>query len=821
MPKNKNKSIYSKASTASLSLEANACILADIIKALPGSVYWKDKEGKYLGCNDTMLEMVGMQSVVGKTDFDMPWVESAQTIRNNDLRVMTLNTSLDLEETATLANGQQVIVLTKKTPLRDDQGNVVGIIGVSLNITHRKQREERLLSNQENTQSTLENIIAHMPGHVYWKDKNGIYLGCNNRQAQSAGLKFGYELIGKTDFDLPWGKEQAELIRKNDRQIMENGETEVIEEIIQVNGKDTIFLSHKLPIRNKHGEIIGVLGMSIDITERKKIEAELNIAKEKAEAANRAKTEFLENMRHDIRTPLTGIVGFSDIIKAEAQNPRLKEYADNLVASSHALLDFMDEVLEAIHVSSGEIPKVKKKFVLENIVQHVIDLNKAKAFTKHLNLSLEFDKTIPKYLIGDNIRVHRILLELITNALNFTDSGFVTLTAKLAKQENREVILKFIVEDSGIGIPQDKQQEIFLQFKRLTPSYKGIYKGAGLGLAVIKQFVDELEGEIYVKSSVSKGTIFTCIIPLKVALLDEDTGVDEDFSILKRPNLKQKMTSKIKQFKVDGKTLKPRVLVVEDNTIAQIIAKAFLSQCNCQVDIAIDGQSALSLWKQNEYDLIFMDIGLPDMDGYQVTHHIRVQEIAKNHHTPIIALTAHIGEENKQQCIDSGMNAVISKPITPKNCRDILNHFLPSIPTENERVPERKKANLTNSEAYLFKLSEFPVLDIQEGIKTTGTEKILYDMLKLMLKNSLTEDTSMLKKAHDQGDWEKIQKIAHKIKGGAMYVGAIRMKMACQYIERYWKKGQQTLLEKLYQQILEVIDESKSEISTWIKERQP
>lgn len=779
--KTRDKAVYHQKSTGLLSVDSNTLILTHIIKALPGSVYWKDTEGRYLGCNDTMLEMVGMNSVIGKTDFDMPWVESAETIRNNDLRVMELNSSLEMEETATLADGQQVTVLTKKTPLRDDQGNVIGIIGVSLNITHRKQREERLRSNQENTQSTLENIIAHMPGHVYWKDKNGVYQGCNNLQAQSAGLQFGYEVVGKTDFDLPWEKEQAELIRKNDRQILETGETEVIEEIIQVKGKEAIFLSHKSPIRNKNGEIIGVLGMSVDITERKKIEAELNIAKEKAETANRAKTEFLENMRHDIRTPLTGIVGFSDIIKEEAQNPRIKEYADNLVASSHALLDFMDEVLEAIHVSSGEIPRVKKKFELQNLLQHLIDLNKAKAFSKHLELSLDFDKNIPKYLIGDNIRIHRIILELLTNSLNFTDSGFVKLTAQLAKQEGREVILKFIVEDTGIGIPQDKQQEIFLQFKKLTPSYKGIYKGAGLGLAVLKQFVDELDGEIYVKSTVSKGTIFTCIIPLKMALLEDDTGVDQDFADLKKINLKHKTESNIN--KSDITTLfQHRILVVEDNPIAQIVAKTFLNQCDCHVDIAIDGQSALTYWRQNKYDLIFMDIGLPDMDGYQVTHHIRVQEIAKNLHTPIIALTAHVGDENKQRCIESGMNAVINKPLTPKNCRDILNTFIPSIQT-----PKIEAADLSNSEARFFDLSAFPIFDIKEGIKTTGTEKTLFDMLKLMLEYSLAEDSSMLKKAHAQGDWEEVQKFAHKIKGGAIYVGATRMKIACQYLERTQK----------------------------------
>ncbi|HHV7637103.1 TPA: PAS domain-containing protein [Legionella anisa] len=818
--KAKIKISNSKESPAPPSVEANPSILASIIKELPGSIYWKDKNGVYLGCNDTMLEMSGMKSVIGKTDFDMPWAASAETIRNNDLKVMALNSSLELEETGTLADGQQAVVLTRKTPLRDEQGNVVGILGISLNITHRKKQEADLRSRQEKTQSTLENILANMPGHVYWKDKNGVYLGCNNRQARSVGFQFGYELIGKTDFDLPWGENQAELFRQNDLYIMQTGETEIIEENALIEGKNAIFLSHKSPMRNKKGEITGVLGISINITDRKKIEAELKIAKEKAEAASHAKTEFLENMRHDIRTPLTGIVGFTDLIKSAAKSTQIEEYADNLVASSHALLDFMDEVLEAIHVSSGEVPKVRKKFVLQRIVQHVIDLNKAKASAKHLRLSLNFDPNIPKYLIGDPVRIHRILLELIANSLNFTDTGFVTLTAKLAKQENREIIIQFVVEDSGMGIPKDKQQEIFLQFKRLTPSYKGIYKGAGLGLAVIKQFIDELDGEIYVESTVAKGTLFTCIIPLKTALLEDQTGIDNDFVEPNIPSFSQN-TAITQAPDSSAKPFKHRILLVEDNTIAQTIAKEMLNQCNCHVDVAADGQSALQFWKKNQYDLIFMDIGLPDMDGYQVTHHIRVQEIAKNHHTPIIALTAHVGEENKQRCIESGINAVLSKPLTHKNCCDILNSFIPSIQKEKGISSKLDVLDLPATEEQFFELSRFPLLDIEEGIKTTGTEDMLCKMLKLMLNHSLVEDITLLKKAHAQGDWEKTQQFAHKIKGGVVYVGAIRLKIACQYLERYWKSGQRDLLEKLYQQIIQVIDETTSEIQKWIKAKTP
>ncbi len=794
-------------------------ILSSILKALPGSIYWKDTNGVYLGCNDAMLEMTGMSSIIGKTDFDMPWADSAHVLRENDQRVITLNSPLEIEETVKLASGEELVSLSRKAPLHNEDGQIIGIIGTSLNITQRKEIESRLKQTQEITQSTLENIVANMPGHVYWKNVDGVYLGCNNRQARSLSFNYGSEIIGKTDFDLPWGSGVADIFRKNDLRIMKTGETLIIEEKSQVDGKEAVVLSHKSPMRNKQGDIIGILGISIDISERKKIETELRFAKEQAEAASRAKTEFLENMRHDIRTPLTGIVGFSDIIKSEADNPHIKEYAENLTASSYALLELMDEVLEAIRVSSGEIPQLKKKFVLKDILQHAFDLTKAKAASKRVELSMNIDDSMPMYLLGDSIRIHRIALELLTNALNFTDSGFVKLTVQLASQQNRDIIVKLIVQDTGMGIPKDKQQEIFLHFKRLTPSYKGIYKGAGLGLAVIKQFIDDLDGEIYVDSELQKGTTFTCVIPLKVSLLDDSSGVYDDFEKIKASTL----TGAPEQIKPMEQIVSENtknhdhcVLVVEDNTTAQKVAKALLSQRGCQVDIASAGDEALQLWKANKYDLIFMDIGLPDMDGYQVTRHIRIQEATGNHHVPIIALTAHVGDENKQRCIESGMNAVLTKPLTQKSCKDILASFTPK--KQDNQLQQSWASDLPESDEGLFQLSTYPLLDIAEGIKTTGTEEGLCEMLQFFI-DTLPDDMQLLKIAHEANDWDKTQQLAHKIKGGVVYVGATRMKMACQYLERYWKVGKRDLLEQLYQQLLQVTDESILAIQEWLTQK--
>ena len=635
-------------------------------------------------------------------------------------------------------------------------------------------------------------------------------MGCNQFVAHMAGFEKPEQLLGKTDFDLCW-KEFAEDWRSLDLEVMQDNKQLKKEEIAKLaDGKLITELTIKNPLYNKKNEIVGVIGISMDISEQKNLQKELIEAHQKAEAASQAKTEFLQNMRHDIRTPLTGIVGFADLLKSESKDPQIHEYSENLVASSHALLDLLDEVLEAIRVGSGEIPKLKKKFCLEQTLKQVIELNRARASEKKLSLTLDIDKAIPKYLIGDRVRLHRVALELVANALNFTDTGFVQLQASLARHAEGKIILKLVVEDSGIGIPKDKQQEIYLQFKRLTPSYQGIYKGAGLGLSVVKQFIDELGGEIYVKSEIRSGTCFTCYIPLQESLLDDASGIEEEQdlsdTLYKKTYTQQLMPSREMPYQHSF-----RVLIVEDNVIAHMVAKSILTKLDCDSDWADTGKKALQLWKNSSYDLIFMDIGLPDQNGYDVTHEIRIHELAKKSHCPIIALTAHAGDENKQRCIEAGMNAVLTKPLSTKSCKDILETFIPGYrfpeDTSNSELPEQDMSP--------FDLVDFPALNVQEGIKTIGSETILAEMLTIITQ-SLPEDLELMIEGHKVEDWDKIQQLAHKIKGGAVYVGTIKLKMACQYLERYWKSGQREFLEPLFHQLIKVINESLLEINLWL-----
>jgi two-component system aerobic respiration control sensor histidine kinase ArcB len=651
----------------------------------------------------------------------------------------------------------------------------------------------------------FDNIIYSIPGCIYWKDKDGIYLGCNQVFLEMAGLTSMEEIIGKDDTQLCWN-DQADILRSHDMEVLVTGKSKMFEEeVVSANGTKFTYTVVKAPLMGSKNEIIGIIGTSLDITYRIEYEMQLAKAKEEAEAANRVKTEFLENMRHDIRTPLTGIVGFANIIAEEAKDPRIKEYVENLTASSNTLQDLLNEILEVIRISSRELPLLKKKFDLKGRLNEVIKLNQARALHKQLSLEFKYDENMPTYVIGDSTRVHRIALELITNALNFTDKGSVKLLVQLAQQKENKLIIKMIVEDTGIGIPPDKQEEIFIQFRKLTPSYKGIYKGTGLGLTIIKEFINELDGEIYVESQESKGSKFTCIFPLKAPLLDDEFGSEQTLSPivehLPEQLIETQVTAEPKARETTIMGNKSHILFVEDQLLAAKVGTNILASLNCQVDIASDGKTALELFQKNHYDLIFMDIGLPDIDGYEVTKRMRLFELNNEKHVPIIALTAHVGEENKQHCINVGMNAVLSKPLHKDKAKDILNAFIPYREQQDETSEVKKDTDNV--------LPEDKVIDFELIKQLFGGEEDAGIEVLTMLTSSFLEELSNLQTAYDKADWSAIQSIAHKLKGGSSYCGTVRLKKTCAQLESVINDKKTALYACSYQQALQEIESVK------------
>lgn len=670
----------------------------------------------------------------------------------------------------------------------------------------------------DDLQSYLETVVSLLPAHIYWKDTNGRFLACNDAQAISAGFSNSKEMVGKTDYDMPW-KDDAEEIRHNDFEVIKYGKHIKREEVSELaNGEKAIFLSQKVPLVNKEGKAIGVLGVSIDITDRKKAEEDLKQALQKVELASNAKTEFLENMRHDLRTALSGIQGFSELLRSDMYGDDEKtrqEYIDNLVASCRALTHIHNQILHAIHVFSGDIPEYKNKFDLEGRLKQIVTLHLAKAREKDLQLSLSYDKKIPKYLVGDCRRLTAIALELISNALKYTEQGKVKVTAALEKKQGDKSVIKFSVQDTGIGIPEDKKSEIFARFSRLTHSYEGKYVGLGLGLSVVKQFVDDLGGEIYVDSKLKQGTTFTCYLPFAKSLSNDNKHVEDQlilplpdmevggFSI--RPIVKQKIMAKQTKQKQGAVVVEknvPIVLQVEDEEVCALITRSTLAKFGIEVDLARNGAEALQKFqsKQKYYSLILMDVGLPDISGTEVTRKIRVEEKSTDTHIPIVALTAHVDSESKQQCIESGMDAVLSKPISNERFAEILNAFLPGSIEKNRQQPKIKKVKKvkpTEDEKILLQI-EGPIIDFDYMQKNfLYSHKETKHLLQDIAIPALAKDMKIFNDAYAKKDWPLVQKMAHKMSGACSSCGLKRLWAICKRVELYLMGKNTKLLKEL------------------------
>ena len=530
------------------------------------------------------------------------------------------------------------------------QQKVIEITAENKNLRHK----------QETVEDTLKHIIAHMPGHVYWKDKQGIYLGCNNRQAISLGFQSGEDLLGKSDFDLPWGDDIAKLFRANDVRIMSTGQAEVIEESTKIDGKEAIVLSQKTPIENKKGEIIGVLGISMDITARKKLEAELIQAKELAEAATRAKTAFIANISHDIRTPLSGVCGLSEILELALQDPEQKEDAHLLHESGEELLNMLNDILDDIKADkSSELDIQKEIFNLHHCIQNLIKLERPTTTVKQLALNYHIDVNVPPYIISDRKKIHRILLNLVGNAIKFTQSGQISINVTCLERSQSHIHLQFSVADTGIGIPNELQSKVFDRFFRVDPSYNGVYKGYGLGLHIVHAYVSLLGGHITLSSQENVGTTFYFDLNCDISKEQKAT-----FPSYLETIDKQSSPSLSSTTPAENKDI-PHILLIEDSPIALRVLQATVSNASCRFTSAMNGIDAFELIKSIPFDFVITDIGLPDISGTQLTQRIREWEKAQNKSPmPIIGLTGHAKETAMPDCLNSGMNDVFSKPIT-------------------------------------------------------------------------------------------------------------------------------------------------------------
>lgn len=507
----------------------------DVLYDLPGLIFWKNKQSEYLGFNRNIVELSGLtrDTLKGKTDGGLIWgSKESATFVEEDQEVIKTGIVKVVEHQIPVQrlDGTNIVVRVEKSPLFDRHGNVIGVLAVGLDVTDEKildkQRTQIELEKEKALIFNLEYIISHMPGYIYWKDKKSQYVGCNYNLARISGLAAPSDIIGKTDYDFAWGKEEAERFIMDDKMVMDKKTVRTTEYALPVSredGRNLVVRTDKMPLYNKNGDVIGVLAIAVDITEQKALEEALIQEKNRVEALSQMKTFFIRNMEHDIRTPFGGIYTIADVLGQQEQDENKKAYLKAIAQSAKELLDYCNNILDFSRLEAGTLPIISKKFNIRALLESVIRIEMPAAKAKQLDLTYSYDEKIPVILVGDPYRVQRILINLVSNAIKFTQKGYVNVVIKMPKivALGDFVPVVFFIEDTGIGISEDNQNRIYEPLQRITPASKGLYKGTGLGLTIVKQLLEELKGEIEIHSVVGKGATFIFTIPFKRALVSE------------------------------------------------------------------------------------------------------------------------------------------------------------------------------------------------------------------------------------------------------------------------------------------------------------
>lgn len=496
-----------------------------------------------------------------------------------------------------------------------------------------EQKSEEL----EYSEVLLQTVLNSMPIGVFWKKRDLTFWGANQRFLDDAGFRSPAELVGKRDTD--FSHDSAANFEQQDQQVMDTGLPimNIVHQQETEFGKETFSSTNKVPLRNKSDEIIGVVATYEDITESRNMEAALREAIVAAQQASQAKSEFLATMSHEIRTPINGVMGLLELALGTQLNAKQREYLSKAELSARTLLHIINQILDISKIEAGKMTVERIPFCVEDVLSQLEQQIKHLALKKGLTFSIVMRGATDVRVTGDPTKLLQVLVNLTSNAIKFTNEGCVTVTVGALKQQEK-LHLRVQVKDTGIGIAQDQQQQLFSSFTQADSSTSRRFGGTGLGLAIVRELLALQGGEVQLESEPDAGSTFTCFI-------------DYDYC-------DEKLESRSHQ--ESGNLAGLTLLLAEDNEINQLIAQEMLTQAGANVTIANDGIEALARLEERVFDLVLMDIQMPNMDGTEAL--IRLRENTRFKDLPVIALTANVLSHEVKYYQEIGFTAHLGKP---------------------------------------------------------------------------------------------------------------------------------------------------------------